>query len=170
MADRRKKSVLAAWFLGGSIVSLVVAFLAYRNWDEPLTQDALRSAQARWETSGPKSYTLEVDVDGDLHTIEVSNGKVVNMMVWAAKAPENVWSHWSIEGMFGFLQAELENGANPQKAYGVSDPSQVVLRVNFDAEWGYPKRFFRHVIGHGAGIQWEVRRLTPEQKSYIGWE
>ena len=161
MADHGKKSVLAAWFLGGTVVSVVVAFLVLRNPDGPLTQDVLQSARERWDKSGPRSYTLEIDVDGNLHLIQVRDGKVVNMTIGGSDAPESAREFWSVEGMFGFLEAELENASNPMKAFGVSDPSQVILRASFDAEWGYPKRFFRHVIGQGAGIQWEVRRLTP---------
>ena len=162
MADRRKAGTRAAWFLGGTVLSIAVVFVALRNPDEPLTPDALRAAKAQWKASGPKSYTLEVDVGGDLHLIRVRDGEVVDMTIGGADAPGDARAYWSVEGMFGFLQAELENASDPQRTYGVSDPSRVILRATFDAELGFPRRFFRHVLGHGAGIQWEVRRFIRE--------
>ena len=78
------------------------------------------------------------------------------MTTGGAPAPKHVWEYWDVNGMFQFLTTELDNAERPRAAYGVDDADDVVLRVAFDEQFGYPRRFLRHVMGRSAGIEWRV--------------
>jgi len=146
--------------LGGA-----VAVFALRGEGEPLTAEALAAARARWEANGPRSYALEIEVSGgqsNRHRVEVRDGAVVSMVTGGWEVELRLGQYWTVEGMLDSLATELRNAAAPERAYGVSDPSRVELRVVFDEDLGYPRRFLRHVLGGHAGIQWKVvsfRRL-----------
>ena len=142
----------------------LVAFVALRRPSEPLTEQALRAAEARWRERGPTNYDLALEIGGGqegAHEIQVREGRVTRMTTGGKPVPESVWAFWSVEGMFKFLAQELENARNPQRAHGVSDPAAVTLRVQFDADLGYPRYFLRHVTGRQSQIWWGVTSLEP---------
>lgn len=128
-----------------------------------LTAEVLGGARQQWGRHGPASYSLEL-VSGQqqsVHCIEVRSGQVIDMTIDGAEVPERVWAQWTIDGLFGFLETELElaNGSNPKRAFGLSDPSRVVQRVTFDSALGYPQSFRRSIAGHPGEFKWEVRRF-----------
>ena len=142
------------------LVIAAVLVIALRPPGEPLTLEKLKAAEKIWRAHKLMNYDMEVEVSGaqqGVHAIRVRGGKVVEMTTGGAKVSSNVWKYWTVQGMFGFLAEELENRITPRRAFGVDDPSQVVLRVHFDTELGYPRRFLRHVRGGGAEILWVVR-------------
>lgn len=154
------------WAAAGVLIAGAVALVfLLRRPGEPLTEEALRAAERRWGERGPRGYALDVKVDGvqhGRHAIRVRDGKVVAMTTGGAAVPENVWTYWTVEGMFRFLAEELDNSRQPLASYGVSDPAQVVLRADFDPELGYPRAFMRHVMGgRPMDIAWSAN-LTPD--------
>jgi hypothetical protein len=75
-------------------------------------------------------------------------------------------AHWSVDALFEIITRDLENAADPRRVFGVDDPDQVLLRAEFDPEFGYPRKYQRFVIGTGrapgAGeMRWEVSRFEP---------
>ena len=155
-------------------VILVVAVglvVALRPPGEPLTPEKLEAAEKVWRAHNLMDYDMEVEISGaqqGLHTIRVRGGDVVEMSTGGAKVPPNVWKYWSVQGMFGFLAEELENRTHPKMAFGVDDPSQVILRAYFDPELGYPRRFLRHVQGGSVDIMWVVRKFRRAEDGLGG--
>jgi hypothetical protein len=155
----RRGLLVAGAILLGALAALVVRV---RRPGDPLTEPALKGAEDLWRSKGPAAYELEVEVRGSqraVHVIRVRGGKVVGMTTGGSAVPPDVWRYWSVEGMFEFLREELLNLQRTRESYGVEHPSDVVLRASFDDEVGYPRRFYRHVMGRSLDIEWEVRRF-----------
>ena len=156
MAKRPPYGWMAAALLGGLLVGLLVL---RGGAPSELTSTELAAARELWDTKGPASYTIELQMGGSLtdrRRIEVRDGKVVDMTVDGRPASEDSWAFWSVDGMFDFLEAELRNKEKPPRTLGVSGPDQVILRARFDADLGYPTHFLRHLMGRQKGTEWEV--------------
>ena len=142
------------------IVGLALGLLVFRSGaPDTLTREDLDRARERWRAHGPSAYSMTVQMGGaleDRREIRVEDGEVVEMTIDGRPAAAASWRYWSAEGMFDFLEAELDNAADPPPSLGVSDPSQIVLRAEFDPRLGYPTRFFRHILGRQRGTSWEV--------------
>jgi len=150
--------------LACAIVAVVLFVLSRRPAGDPLTEEALAAARKRWSEHGLRDYTLEIERLGaqqDHCHIEVKGGVVASMTVDGEPVGERVREQWSVEGIFVFLAEELSNRAHPEVTFGVSDPEQVVLRASFDPEYGYPRRFLRHVIGQRRSVEWEIVAFSP---------
>lgn len=159
-----RKSSRATWALvavGLVVVAGIVALLLRRP-AETLTAARLQTAEQRWHASGVSDYEMRIVVSGiqqGTHHIRVRGGRVVEMTTGGAEVPKHVWQRWTVEGLFAFLEEELENAKDPENAYGVEDPSQVILQVTLDKELGYPRHFLRHVMGRQASIEWDVEEF-----------
>lgn len=140
-----------------ALATVPVVWMLARTSTEPLTPERLAAARAAWNETGPRSYVIDVDVRDAHHRVEVKDGKVVSMTTDGREAPERLHAYWTVEGMFQSLSEELSNLRRPEAAFGVSDPSQVTLRVAFDARYGYPARFLRHVEGQTRSVEWNAR-------------
>lgn len=155
--------------LVGMVVALALGLLLglffFRAGTPPeLTREELDAARYRWEERGPESYQVTLQMGGaltDRRRIVVAEGVVTAMTISDRPAAEPSWQYWSVEGMFDFLQAELDNAQDPPPTLGVTDPDQIVLRAEFDPELGYPTRFFRHILGRQRGTSWEVVEFSP---------
>jgi hypothetical protein len=148
----------------GTLVTLGVVLLVRRP-AETLTPARLHAAERRWQASGIRDYAMRLVVSGvqkGVHQVRVRDGRVVAMTTGGAPVAEHVWQQWSVEGMFAFLQQELENAQDPENAYSIADPSHVVLQVGFDEQFGYPRHFLRHVMGRRASIEWEVEEFERD--------
>lgn len=130
-----------------------------RSPAEPLDAERLAAARELWRRHGPSDYAIELELSGalsDRRRIVVRDGEVVEMTTSGVRVPRPTWSYWTVEGMLGFLEDELDNRSRPERAYGVSDPEAVVLNASFHPELGYPTHFLRHVMGKGRGVEWRV--------------
>lgn len=148
------------WLALGAALGLAAGlYFTLRQPAEALTSERLERARARWTAAGPRSYTLELELAGvlrDRRRIEVREGAVVAMTTGGVEVPRQAWDYWTVDGLFAFLETELANAASPERAYGVSDPSRVVLRARFDPDLGYPEFFLRHVMGSRRDTSWTV--------------
>jgi hypothetical protein len=133
--------------------------IAQRGSSEVLNREALDAARRLWQERGPKSYSLSVRVsglqEGD-HHIVVENGIVKSMTTGGAPVRESARDHWSVDGMFQFLDEELRRSERANTA-------EVILQAEFDSESGYPRRFLRHFVGQTRGIEWEVYSFEPSR-------
>jgi hypothetical protein len=152
---RRGKRMLVVGLVAASTVPLVL-LLRRGPAGEILTAERLAAARALWKERGPRSYALDIEAPDARHHVEVSEGKVVRMTTNGAPVREGASERWTVEGMFGFLSEELSNRQRPEAAFGVSDPSDVVLRAGFDAKNGFPARFLRHVQGQAKSFEWKA--------------
>lgn len=142
-----------AGVLLGVALGAATLLLLLREEGETLTEAGLREARERWEAADVSDYDLAISVRGAQsgdHAVRVRGGVVVSMTTGGEEVPERVRPYWSVDGLFRFLEEELEN------ARRADEPSQYVLEAAFDGELGYPRRFLRHVLGGGQGIEWEV--------------
>ena len=149
-------------FLLGGVAGAAILFFLLRSPGEELTREGLAAARAVWKGRQIFNYRLTVDIEGaqhGLHEITVRDGSVVSMTTEGAAVPRAVWEYWTVEGMFRFLEDELAAREDPEPVHGVQDPGHVVLRARFDPDRGYPRTFFRHVMGRGAAIRWEIRQF-----------
>ena len=155
------------WFLVllGLVAGAATLLFLLRKEGDPLTREALDKAREVWAKHGIEDYDMSVTVTGRQsgeHRIEVRGGKVAKMTTGGAPAPKHVWEYWDVNGMFQFLKTELGNAERPRAAYGVDDADDVILRVAFDEQFGYPRRFLRHVLGRDAGSEWRITAFEPK--------
>ncbi|MHC4136968.1 MAG: DUF6174 domain-containing protein [Planctomycetota bacterium] len=158
MRRPRGKGFWLALLIAVVATAVTLAFW-YRQPGEPLTEELLAAARARWQERGLCAYDLEVSVSGAQegeHKIEVRDGRVTKMTTGGAAVREGAWEYWSVEGMFRFLQSELSNREGAGEAFG-ADTADVELRVVFDDSYGYPAHFLRHVMGRPKSVEWRVR-------------
>jgi hypothetical protein len=152
------------WIVTGLALGAIVAlFVALREPGESLTREGLDAARQRWEAAGPTSYEMEVTTGGATGTrqsLVVRDGEVVSMTAGGAEASRSAWEYWTVDGLFGFLETELANAEAPHQAYGVGR-GEVVLRVRFHPQWGYPEFFLRHVMGRKLSVEWRVTGFQP---------
>lgn len=147
----------------GIAIAAVALTLIFRQEGEPLTAEALKEARSRWQSRGVQSYDLFVEVRGAQrgdHRIEVRNGRVTRMTTGGEPAARTAWQHWTIDGMFDFLATELDNAGQPGRAHDAK-PGDVELRAAFDEEFGYPRRFLRHVSMQTRSIEWRIVSFEP---------
>jgi hypothetical protein len=146
---------------------LAVLVWLHRQSVPRLTRERFAEARQQWNAHGPGSYVIDVELGGaneaTMH-VRVRNGQVEAMTYNGLSPKRHTWDHWSIDGQFETIARELENAQNPEAAHGVSDPSQIVLRAEFDAELGYP-RFFERIVMDAERptgsreIRWKVTRF-----------
>lgn len=134
----------------------VTLFFLLRREAESPTPEAVAAAHARWKREGPRDYDMVVVVEGAQggeHRVLVRNGAVVEMTTSGLPVPQHVWPYWSVDGMFEIVAEEARRACEQHR--------DAVLRVEFDATHGYPRRFLRHTVGERTSIEWEVRKFTP---------
>jgi len=155
---RRPVWLIAAFVLGATAGLLLLG----RKPARELTEERLEAARAVWAAEAPPSYTLELEVRGALeetHVVVVRDGRVVSMTTGGTEAPESAWPFWSVDGLFDTLRTELRNAAEPRKSLGAD---RIALLARFDASWGYPAFFYRHIMGSLNDIEWEVTRFAVD--------
>ncbi len=162
--DSRSRRRPRPWWLATGLgVGLLGGWLVAGRGPAPLSADDLAAARQRWKERGPRSYLVEIETRGPAgasQVVEVREGEVVRMTTGGVEASREAWSYWTVEALFSFLDAELANAAESQRVYG-APPGTVVLRARFDARWGFPSAFLRHVLGRRDSVEWRVRRFEP---------
>jgi hypothetical protein len=155
-SSQKNKSIF--WII--TVLVLVAGtILCFRRPGQPLTTDLLDTARNRWKKGGVTQYSLTLKVTGSnegLHEIEVKDSQVVRMSIDGTPVPQHVWAFWNVEGMFQFMADELSRREQPKATYGVENAKQVLLRAKFNAQYGYPERFMRHVHNQNISVEWEV--------------
>lgn len=153
-ARRMRLPMLFLGIAGGALTLL----LLQAKSGEPLTRAALDAARATWKRAAIADYEFEIEVSGTQrgrHAVTVRAGKVAAMTTDGADTKPHVHKFWTVDGMFDFLEAELDRAERrPPGA-----PGEVILHALFDAGRGYPLRFVRHVTGESGSIEWEMRRF-----------
>ncbi len=130
-----------------------------------VTEASLSAAVRKWESHGPASYNLDLKLggtqQGEIH-IEVRDGRVTKM-TRGGRTPSQrrTWEYWTVPSQFETIRQDLELAKSPERPFGVSSPSQVVLRAKFDPELGYPVFYQRHVMGARYDIEWRYIRFEP---------
>jgi hypothetical protein len=171
---RRRRPAPLVLGVGIGVVVALVAILAYamltRHNPPRLTESDFQAAVKRWETSGPASYDLELELTGNrpgkIH-VEVRDGEVVRMTRDGVEPKQQrTWYYWSVPGQFDTIEQELGMARDPAASFKSPQATQMVIWAEFDPKSGYPLKYDRVVLGTDFEIHWKVTRFQelPEKK------
>jgi hypothetical protein len=59
------------------------------------------------------------------------------------------------------IEEELDMKERPPVSFGTSGAADVALWAEFDAKYGYPRRFDRVTMGTDNEVHWKVTRFAP---------
>jgi hypothetical protein len=144
--------------LGLSVTIGLIVWLMPQDDTVPLTAENLEKAQRLWQAHGPDSYDLDLAIGGlragTVH-IEVRHGQVT-AMTRDGRSPSQrrTWDAWAVPGQFDTLEIEWAGLAHPERGFAAPPGAQVIERVRFDPELGFPQRYVRQVLGTELGVEW----------------
>ena len=144
---RRQGNPLVVW--GVVIVAVVlVVFFLLRDSTPRLTREALQAAQKTWNAAGVTDYdvilSIEIERQGvTLYAVGVRGREVVTLKVNGSEKPPN--AEYSIDGIFGWLERELDLVEDASNDGGAANLKGAVLRARFDEIYGYPELYKRIV-------------------------
>lgn len=146
------------------LIALVVSGIALFGDRLPtLTEEKLRAAVRRWNESGVRSYTMDLEISGpragNVH-VEVENGVVIEL-TRDGQTPRRraTWDVWSVPGQFDMMQEGLRMAADPVGEMQAEEGAQVVVRARFDPDLGYPLAFSQVTLGGGTDFGWKTARF-----------
>jgi hypothetical protein len=154
------------WTFVGIAVGLVIVlfFLRQANYDPTptLTPALFEAAHERWKAAAPPSYDIEIHVTGpqaSTYRVEVRDGDP--QAAWRNGQPlltRRTFGTWSVPGMFATMSRDVE-AIERAAAAGRAPP--LILRAEFDAQYGYPAKYRRIDNGSRKGsdaiaVTWDV--------------
>ena len=152
--------VLALLWLVGTVVGVLVLLQLFVVERIPTLDEArLEAAEELWKKNGPASYDMDIEIGGaqpgTVH-VEVRGGRAVAMTRDGRSPPERTWEVWTVPGQFETLERELEIAEDPVHEMQEGASTRLELRCEFDARYGYPRRYQRVVYGGGPQVNWHV--------------
>lgn len=158
---RRMRFRLFALILGaclGLVATLLFMFFLGPGHLTELTATRFAAAKDKWHSQKLPNYRIEITVQGrqpGRYWTEVRDGQVV-----VAKFNNNAltntrtMSTWTVDGMFRTIDYDVQSQLqrSPQAP-------ELTLRANFDAEFGYPKKYQRIQWGSLNELTWEVSKF-----------
>jgi hypothetical protein len=159
-------TTLAALLIVGGVLAVVAVLQLFVVRRIPLlTDEALVVAEQRWAERGPASYDLDFEIQGaqpGVVHVEVRAGEVTAMQRDSiAPKQRRTWHYWSIPGRFEEIERELELAADPEHEMQASAGTRLMVKCEFDAEYGFPRQFHRIVYGGGPEVYWRVTSFQP---------
>ncbi|MCA9100483.1 MAG: hypothetical protein KDA63_04990 [Planctomycetales bacterium] len=162
---QRRRSPLRAFIwtaVGGTGFGLlaVLVVTAMRTGDRmpEVDDEALAAASERWDRSAPASYDLELRVSGSRDqqvSVEVRDGDVADLSLDGnTPSQRRTWDYWSVPGLLDIIEADLARAED-------APPGSVRLFAEFDATYGYPRRYRRIESNAMANAEWNVVRFAP---------
>lgn len=171
-ARLRTSDVIAGAAVGGVVTVAAIVALAFvlrREATPELSFGALEAAQKRWRQSGPADYSLDVQVTGrqpGQYHVEVRGGEPVDVRRNGVSANRRTWHYWTVPGLFEVIEHDIECSEDPTRGFGARPGGKAVLRAEFDAELGHPKKFERLILGEPQlDMIWEVTRFQAGAES-----
>ncbi len=131
-----------------------------------LTADAIAAARQTWERADLRDYNLEWTTSGTMsghYRVAVRGGKVEGI---ESILPDGrtVEAHpgqpdlYGVDGLFVILEEELAQ-LQSDTPFGQPRGTTAVLRFTPDPKLGYPRSYYRDVVGVPKGLALEVVRL-----------
>jgi hypothetical protein len=152
-------------------VVIVVGFAALGLWFvrtfssgmPEISPADLDAAQRRWQAKGLKNYDLKIVLAGRqtgelLMTVRDGEPTGLTRNGTAMKQPRT-WEPWTVPGMFETLTTDFENRDEAREKFGV-EPQSIHMRCEFEAEFGYPKRYLHQIYGRQQDLQWTVTEFV----------
>ncbi len=154
-------AILLALFVAGGVAAVAVLLKLFAAPPmPPLTEPALDAAEKRWADNGPASYDLDLEIRGvrpGVVHVEVRAGEVTAFeRDGVTPRQRRTWDVWSVPGQFDMIERELDMAADPVHEMQATAETRLVLKCEFDAEHGFPRRFHRIVYGGGTEVYWHV--------------
>jgi hypothetical protein len=72
---------------------------------------------------------------------------------------ERSWDYWTVPGMFGTLETDFDNATKTDETFG---GGEVVMRAEFDPQYGFPRRYLHQILGRHGDLEWTVTEFTPQ--------
>jgi hypothetical protein len=136
-------------------MALAVALVAFRSSLPRLSGRSLHVAEQTWQAAKVRDYKIEIDVRGAqpaIYAVEVKDGEPISgSRNGIAFTRRRSWETWSVPGMFETLASDV--------ASLDENPSQLVVRCQFDPRYGYPAKYERIQMGTGLQVSWEVTKF-----------
>lgn len=145
----------------------IFLFLAIRGRDPSpeFSRAEFEAAQARWESSGPTSYDLAVEVVGPQpaeYRVVVREGEVQSATIDGRPLKQRrTLDTWSVPGMFTTMERDVANRELVATGRARPDTPRLTLRADFHPKYGYPQRYRRIEWGTGRDMVWQVREFQP---------
>lgn len=161
VSRRTTAFVLASLALAIAGVVLALQYFVVERIPD-LTDAQLELARKLWQSHGPASYDLNVELRGAQPgsvQIEVRDRVVTATTRDGRTPPQWTWDTWSVPGMFETLTQDLQIAEDPEKEIQAAPGTQWRLRCEFDSELGFPRRYHRMVTG-GPEVYWRVTQFN----------
>ncbi len=157
-----RRTILTAFvgLLATLTLLLILALMAMRRHDlTDLTEENASTAQAAWRVSGIDDYWIQTEVQGKqpaVYEVEVRGGKVIQARCNGNPLTDSrTMGTWSVPGMFSTITADMKRNANRGPTDG-----QLALLVDFDDDFGFPRRYLRSEWGTHDSTSWQVISFT----------
>jgi hypothetical protein len=148
-----------------ALVSLVVSGCA---GGETVSASALKAAKAKWEAAKVADYNLEWRSSGareGRYRVFVRDGQVKAIYsVYKGKeivAKPGQPRFYGVDGLFLVIEEDLAQ-LDTATPFGQPKGTSAVMRFQPDATYGYPKSYFRDVLGTPQGISIDVLKFEPK--------
>ncbi len=144
---------------------MFVGVLILRRETSPptITRADLAAAERRWTEHGPRTYDADITIGGrqpgEVH-IEVRNGEVTRFTRdGVTPSQKRTWVYWTVREQFETIRQDFDS-AETSGGFGAPAGSEVLIKAEFDREYGYPKRYQRFVLGTDLNVSWETSSFT----------
>jgi hypothetical protein len=147
------------------LVGLVATLLITRKPMEALTRENLAAAEARWAANRLDNYDMRIRMQGGDYTIRCRDRLIEAIELNGVQVSINDPGAYSVEGLHEILGMDLELFSAGR------DAGVVLMRVQFDEERGFLRRYLRSGAGGsgpgGGGALMELIEFTPVEGSAV---
>lgn len=161
----RARPLLLGMTLGllAALIAVVGVALVMRRNRPQLTEAVYQAAVERWDTHGPRSYDLNLELSGNrpgkIH-VEVRDGEVTHMTRDDIEPKQRrTWDYWSVPGQLETIRQELEMARDPADSFKSKAVTGMVMWAEFDPQYGYPLVYDRVVLGGDFEVHWRITRF-----------
>jgi hypothetical protein len=148
---------------------LIVVIIGVRGGTmQPLTGANLDEAVQRWEQNAAEDYDIEIQVSGrqaSRYHVEVRGGEPRRATRNGEPLTQRrTWWTWTATGMFETLRADVHN----MKKFDAGEKGvpHLSILVEFDKEYGFPRRYVRVEsvkMGGNPEVSWQVTDFNAVQ-------
>ena len=145
-------------------VVCVGLFVAFSQRPPTLDRARLDAARELWTRTQVPDYHIEIVVQGRqpaTYAVDVEKGEAVKALRNQNPLTQpRTFGTWSVDGMFRTIESDIlsfESQLDVSKSSGKLPT--LMLRAEFDPQYGYPKRYFRADWQRNLETNWVVSRF-----------
>ncbi|HVU86379.1 MAG TPA: DUF6174 domain-containing protein [Pirellulales bacterium] len=166
--SRLRTSALVLGVAGGlavGLAGLLLFMILKRGPTLPeITRAGLAVAEQKWNAAQPPGYDMDIVIGGrqpgEVH-IEVRRGTVTKMTRdGVTPSQSRTWEYWTVPEQFETIRQDFDS-SETEGGFGAAPGAQTILKGEFDPQYGYPRRYERHVLGTDLTVEWTVTRFAP---------